>query len=148
MPSHKIDFIRSPRLHSHDQGTVNPSSQNLRYDPSGLLWSTNLPARDCASEGTRCLLQWQADGNLVIYIEGVAVWNTGTGGLGKVLTFSSRTSVLWITGAGSPAPVIWKTPVAGNGSPSDKQDVCTGPGCTGQMCPGCPLCWTSRYGGC
>ncbi|KAL8841789.1 MAG: hypothetical protein Q9170_000822 [Blastenia crenularia] len=122
---------------------------NLRvYDPTGVLWSTNLPARDCSTGVSQCYLRWQADGNLVIYVEGVAVWNTGTGGVGQALTFSSRGSLVWITGNGSPAPVLWSSGVVGNGAPGDKQDVCTGVFCTMQMCPGCPICWTRDYGGC
>ncbi|KAL9598528.1 MAG: hypothetical protein Q9219_004430 [cf. Caloplaca sp. 3 TL-2023] len=120
-----IALSSNTNTYFEDDGNLNT------YDNSGLLWSTNLPARDCASEGTHCSIKWQSDGNLVIYVEGVAVWYSGTGGVGKILTFSSRGSLVWVTGAGSPGPVLWQTPGVGNGSPSDKQDVCTGQGSQG-----------------
>jgi len=85
---------------------------------------------------SHCVLNWQTDGNLVIYIDGVPLWQAGTGGTGKQLTFSSTSYAIAITGAGGPGSApLFNTPVTGNavtGAPVP----CSGLACP-WMCSGC-----------
>ena len=53
------------------------------------VWASNTGPFDC-SRGDTCVLDWQADGDLVVNINGAKVWRTGTaikGNPGKVLEF-------------------------------------------------------------
>ncbi|KAL1627544.1 hypothetical protein SLS56_006369 [Neofusicoccum ribis] len=50
------------------------------------LWKTNHTVADCGPV-TDCTLAFGADGNLVNYVNGSAVWNAGTAGAGETLVF-------------------------------------------------------------
>lgn len=50
------------------------------------LWKTNHTVADCGPV-TDCTLAFGADGNLVNYVNGSAVWNAGTAGVGGTLVF-------------------------------------------------------------
>jgi hypothetical protein len=70
-----------------------------RYNGShDAVWYTGTGGHTCS--GNNCTLAFQADGNLVVYYNRVAIWNAGTGaGHGKALWFQNVPPYLYILNA-------------------------------------------------
>ena len=104
----------------------------------GAIWSSGTSGHNCETTDT-CRLAWQGDGNLVIYVNGAAVWSSGTAKRGELLTFTAQGYAMEITGvesAGS-APVLWHAAETGN----EPDPGPGGPGvCDGASCFSCSDC--------
>ena len=122
-------------IHSRTLPMTNKLTQNS-YDPNAI-WSSGTGGHNCGT--STCRLAWQGDGNFVIYINGVAVWNTGTEGKGELLTFTSQSYAIEITGVESEgsAPLLWHASDTGN----ENDPGPAGPGaCGGVDCFSCTNC--------
>ena len=71
------------------------------------LWASNTGKYSCGSGN--CWLNWQSDGNLVVYVKGgTAVWASNTAGKGYRLYLSDEKPYIRIYGANGNA--VWTTP--------------------------------------
>ncbi len=94
--------------------------------PTGTL--TNTPAWSLPTSGNLTILRtpesrldWQADGNLVLYTAGGApVWASNTNGVGKQLAFQADGNLVIyrVKGESTPADAVWSSGTWFNGGPS------------------------------
>ncbi|CAF9935703.1 MAG: hypothetical protein ALECFALPRED_006525 [Alectoria fallacina] len=77
------------------------------------VWNSDTAGHDC--QNANCELTFQGDGNFVIYVNGGAVWNTGTAGAGHRLEF--RNVEPYITIYNSDDRAIYSTPGPPVGGP-------------------------------
>jgi hypothetical protein len=85
------------------------SDSNIVVYASGTPeWYAGTPYHSCAAPNT-CLLTFQTDGNLVRYVNGVATWNTRTGGgIGHTMVISNVPPYLVIYNTARVA--VWNSP--------------------------------------
>ena len=80
------------------------------------LWKSNrtVPEETCG-DGSLCKLIFEADGNLVNYVNGKVMWTTETAGRGRRLNFMNRTP--WVAIEEEAGVVVWggKEVVVGGG---------------------------------
>lgn len=89
---------------------------------ANAVWSSNTGGHDCSSNN--CWLNWQTDGNLVVYVKGgKAAWASNTAGKGNRLYLSNQQP--YITIYGSNNNVVWSTPRP----PTDPPDPPCNPVC-------------------
>lgn len=72
--------------------------------PGKTLWTSSNISRDCSQRS--CSAVFQSDGNLVLYEEGIAYWQSMTNNQGKTLVFSDTFPFLEIEDSSN--RVIWK----------------------------------------
>lgn len=97
----------------------------VKSDPFGVLWQNSAPGTNVMA-GSNTVLEpgWylhsgsaklimQGDGNFVSYVNGKAVWSTGTQGQTTSAKLSSTGALQIVAGATGTGKVLWTTPAAG-----------------------------------
>lgn len=110
------------------------------YD-GDAIWSSGTAGHNCES-GDTCRLAWQGDGNLVLYVNNAALWSSGTAGRGELLTFTTQSYAMQITGVESQgsAPVLFHTAKTGEAPDPTPGGPST---CDGASCFSCSDCVVS-----
>lgn len=92
------------------------------YQNGVAQWNSQTGGHDCNSGN--CWLNWQTDGNLVVYIKGgkKAAWASNTAGTGKTLYLANQAPYILIRD--SKGNAVWSTPRPVNPPPECTKNPC------------------------
>jgi hypothetical protein len=88
------------------QGDNNIVVYNTATGTAVTEWASGHTDSACSTTST-CTCDFQGDGNLVTYVDGVAKWSSGTANEGHTVTFLNESP--WIEIANAAGAVIWTT---------------------------------------